>query len=37
MKLENLHIDANYLPVLETFYSLQGEGLHTGLASFLLD
>jgi len=36
MKLENLHIDANHLPVLETFYSLQGEGLHTGLASFFI-
>lgn len=34
MKLENLNIDGNHLPVLETFYSLQGEGLHTELASF---
>jgi organic radical activating enzyme len=36
MQIDNLNIDANHLPVLETFYSLQGEGLHTGLASFFI-
>ena len=30
MKNENKDIDANHLPVMETFYSLQGEGYHTG-------
>ncbi|MFY9124801.1 MAG: 7-carboxy-7-deazaguanine synthase QueE [Bacteroidales bacterium] len=36
MKNENKDIDANHLPVMETFYSLQGEGYHTGLASFFI-
>jgi len=33
---ENLDKDGKYLPVMEYFVSLQGEGYHTGLASFFI-
>ena len=32
-KEDNLYLSGEYLPVAECFYSLQGEGFHTGIAA----
>jgi len=36
MIINNLDAEGKYLPVMEYFLSLQGEGFHTGLASFFI-
>jgi len=35
-RIEELEKEGRLLPIVEEFYSIQGEGAHTGKAAYLL-